>query len=216
LARLVGELGSVEANAARARGRISEIELQIMAIDETARNDAQRELRTLEARLAELNERRIAAEDKLRQTAIRSPISGTVNQLNVTTLGGVVTPAEPIATIVPDNALLTVEFRVRPTDVDQIGVGQPAKLKLTAFNQRTTPEVDGVVTKVSAAAQQDSATGESFYMAEVSLKDQSQLGELTLVPGMPVEAFVQTDEMTAIAYLLRPFTDQIARAFREE
>lgn len=215
--RMIGELGAVKANIARAEGKISEIELQMLAVEDAARNEAQRELRALEANLAELDERRLAIEDRLTHTEIRSPITGVVNELNVTTVGGVITPAESLITVVPDDADLKVEFRMRTTDVDQISVGQPAKLRLSAFNQRTTPEIDGTVMHVSAASQRDAATGETFYLGEVEITgDLSPLGNLELVPGMPVEVFVQTAEMTAISYLAKPFTDQMARAFREE
>ena len=215
--RMIGELGAVNANIARAEGKISEIALQILAVEDAARTEAQRELRALEANLAELDERRLAIEDRLTHTEIRSPITGVVNELNVTTVGGVITPAESLITVVPDDADLKVEFRMRTTDVDQISVGQPAKLRLSAFNQRTTPEINGTVVHVSAASQRDATTGETFYLGDVELTgDLSSLGNLQLVPGMPVEVFVQTAEMTAISYLAKPFTDQMARAFKEE
>jgi HlyD family secretion protein len=215
--RMMGELGAVEANTARAEGRISEIELQILAVEDAARTEAQRELRSLEASISELDERRRAIADRLANMEIRSPIAGVINELNVTTVGGVITPAEALVTVVPDDADLKVEFRMRTMDVDQIGVGQPVKLRLSAFNQRTTPEIDGIVAHVSAASQRDTATGETFYLGEVEITgDLAALGGMKLVPGMPVEVFVQTEEMTAISYLAKPFTDQMARAFREE
>ena len=215
--RMMGELGAVEANTARAEGRISEIELQILAVEDAARTEAQRELRSLEASISELDERRRAIVDRLANMEIRSPIAGVINELNVTTVGGVITPAEALVTVVPDDADLKVEFRMRTMDVDQIGVGQPVKLRLSAFNQRTTPEIDGIVAHVSAASQRDAATGETFYLGEVEITgDLAALGGMKLVPGMPVEVFVQTEEMTAISYLAKPFTDQMARAFREE
>ena len=214
---MMGELGAVEANTARAEGRISEIELQILAVEDAARTEAQRELRALDASIAELDERRLAIEDRLNHTEIRSPITGVVNELNVTTVGGVITPAEALVTVVPDDAELRVEFRMRTMDVDQIAVGQPATLRFSAFNQRTTPEVDGTVVHVSAAAQRDPATGETFYLGDVAITgEMASLGDIDLVPGMPVEVFVQTKEMTAISYLAKPFTDQMWRAFREE
>jgi HlyD family secretion protein len=217
LTRLMGEFGDVEASTARALGRIGEVRLQILAIDETARNEAQRELRTVEASMTELSERRLAAEDRLARSDIRSPITGTVNELHVTTIGGVITPAQPLITIVPANADLKIEVKLRTVDVDQIAVGQPVKLRFSAFNQRTTPELDGRIVHVSAAAQRDGTNGELFYVGEAEITgDVHELGSVALLPGMPVEVFVQTAEVTAIAYLVKPFMDQIARAFREE
>jgi HlyD family secretion protein len=215
--RMLGERGSIEANLARSQGRISEIQMQMLAVDETARNDAQRELRGLDATISELTERRLAIKDRLAHTEVRAPIAGTINELNVTTVGGVITPAETLATIVPDDAHLKIEIRLRTVDIDQLHVGQNAKLRLSAFNQRTTPEIDGQIVQISAAAQRDPRTGESFYLGDVAITgDMSKMSNIKLLPGMPVEVFVQTAEMTAIAYFAKPFSDQIARAFREE
>ena len=217
LTRMLGQRGEIEASMARAGARQSEVQLQKLAIDETARTDAQRELRQIDASMAELNERYLAVTDRLSRTDIRAPIAGTINELNVSTIGGVVTPAETLVTIVPAGATLKVEVRLRVTDVDQIAVGDPAKLRFSAFNQRTTPELTGRVTRVAAAAQYDSASGASFYLGEITI-DAHELTNagLDLRPGMPVEAFVETEAMTPLAYLAKPFTDQLARAFREE
>lgn len=140
VASLLGEQGELLASTARARSRIGEVQLEKLALDETARNDAQRELRVVDSNIAELNERRDAVNDRLLRTEIRSPIDGIVNELSVTTLGGVVTPAETLATIVPADADLKVEVRLRTIDVDQISLGQPARLRFSAFNQRPHPK----------------------------------------------------------------------------
>lgn len=217
IARMLGSQGEITAGIARAEARISEIELQILSIDDVAYTEAQRELRTIEARTAELEDRLNEAEERLARTDIRAPVSGTINELSVTTLGGVITPAERLLTIVPKDADLKIEFRVATNDIDQINVGQAAKLRFSAFNQRTTPEIDATVSRVSAAATSDPQTGQSFYLAEADMTgDLTVLGARSLVPGMPVEVFVQTEEQIAIAYFTKPFTDQISRAFREE
>lgn len=217
IARIVGQRGEARANLARAQGRISEVQLQIIAIDDTASTEAQRELRTVEARIAELAEKLGAVTAQLERTEIRAPLAGTINELNVHTLGGVITPAEKLLSIVPASAALKIEFRLATRDVDQIELGQPAKLRFSAFNQRTTPEVEGVITRLAAAATRDPQTGESFYRAEArAIGDLSAFGARGLVPGMPVEVFVQTQEQVAFAYFAKPFTDQFARAFREE
>lgn len=217
LARMMGSEGEIAASIARAQARISEIELQILAIDQTGGMEALRELRTVDARLAELRDRLTEVEARQARTVIRSPVSGTVNEVAVTTLGGVITPAEKLMTIVPADADLKIEFRVATNDIDQLRLGQPVKLRFSAFNQRTTPEIAGVVTRVSAAATTDPQSGQSYYLAEADPTDDlAQLGSTGLVPGMPVEVFVQTEEQVAIAYFVKPFTDQISRAFREE
>lgn len=217
LARMLGSQGELTANIARSTARISEINLQILAIDDVAYTEAQRELRTVAANIAELHDRLLEVDDRLRRTLIEAPVSGSVNELAVTTLGGVIGPAERLLTIVPDDADLTIEFRVAINDIDQILPGQEVELRFSAFDQRTTPEIPAVVSRVSAAATTDPQTGQSYYTAEAQVTgDLSVLGVRGLVPGMPVEVFVQTQEQVAIAYFLKPFTDQISRAFREE
>lgn len=217
-ARLSGERGEIQASIARARTRMSEIRLQIIAIDENARTEAQRELSTVEAEYSELRDRHIAIEDRLARTDIRAPISGTVNELNIHTIGGVISPAEELVTIVPEDAKLKVEVKLAPITIDQIWVGQPVRLRFSAFNQRTTPELKGEIVYVSAATTSDDTTGEIYYRGDVgvSAEELEKLGVPMLLPGMPVEVFITTEERTALTYFVKPITDQFSRAFREE
>jgi HlyD family secretion protein len=156
---------------------------------------------------------------RLSRTEIRSPASGHINELFAYTVGGVITPAAKIATVVPENAELKFEIKVSPVDIDQVRVGQPARIRLTAFNRTTTPELKGAVTRVSPASARDPANGQEYYLAQIQLLPSeyaiTQLKGLTLVPGMPAEVFVSTQERTAASYLLKPFSDQMNRAFRE-
>jgi HlyD family secretion protein len=218
MAKLMGERGEVEANIARAKARMSEIQLQIIAIDETARTEAQRELSAIEPKLSELRERRVAIEDRLARADIRAPLSGTVNELSVHTIGGVITPAEKLVTLVPADAALKIEAKLSPTDIDQVFVGQPAKLRFSAFNQRTTPELHGRIAYVSAATSSDPSTGQVYYLADVIVPSDEleKLGDSKLLPGMPVEVFVSTEERTAMSFLSKPLADQFSRAFREQ
>lgn len=216
--KLRGEEGHLIAQAARAKGQISEIQVQIATAEQTMRADAQKEIRAIEARVGELNERRIAAEDRLGRMEIRSPQTGFVHELAVHTVGGIVTPAAPIMMIVPEKEKRSIEVRIAPVDIDQVAVGQQARLRFTAFNQRTTPEVGATVTRVAANVSQDVKTGASYYSAHLNLDGAAvqALGDLKLVPGMPLEAFIATGERSAISYLVKPLTDQFARAFKEE
>jgi HlyD family secretion protein len=217
-ARLDGSRGEVEAGIARARATISEIRLQIIAIDQTARTEAQRELTTVEAKLSELQDRRVAIEDRLSRTDIRAPLAGYVNELSVHTIGGVITPAERLITLVPENATLRIEAKLLPGDIDQVEVGQPARLLFSAFNRNTTPELPGKVVYVSPATTRDTVTGDIYYLADVEIKaaDMDKLGKRKLIPGMPVEVYISTEQRSAISYLTKPFFDQVKRAFREE
>ncbi len=217
-ARIDGEHGALTAQIARTRGRIAEIELQSTTIDLTFRSDAQKQLRDVEARIAELQERRVAAEDQLRRIDIRAPRSGIVHELKVHTVGGVINAAEPIMLIVPSEERLTIEVRVSPVDIDQVSIGQKAMLRFSAFNQRTTPELAGIVTRIGADLTLDPRTGLNYYLVRLKADEAAlaELGTLTLLPGMPVEAFIQTGQRTPLSYLFKPVTDQLARAFREE
>lgn len=217
VAQLLGQIGEIDAEMARARTRTSDLNLQIIAIDETARTEAQRELSEVETRLSELQDRQFAISDRLVRTDIRAPITGTVNELTVHTIGGVVSPAAVLVTIVPADARLRIEARIPPVSIDQVSVGQPARLRFSAFNQRTTPELVGEVVHVSAATSQDPATGERYYLARVRVSEAelAKLEEQQLLPGMPVEVYVTTEERTALSYLAKPITDQFSRALRE-
>ncbi|MBY0225992.1 MAG: HlyD family type I secretion periplasmic adaptor subunit [Hyphomicrobium sp.] len=215
--RLGGEYGGLVAQIARANGQINEINVEIIGVDENTRATAQRELRSIDARLAELQERAIAAQDKFQRVDIRAPQTGIVHELSAHTIGGVISAAEQIMLIVPEEDNLTIQAKIAPSDVDQVAAGRPARLRLSAFNQQNTPEITGYVTRVSADVTIDPKSGQSYYMASIDMdeKDLRHSGELKLLPGMPVEVFIATGERTAISYLAKPFTDQINRAFRE-
>ena len=215
--RIAGELGEIEASIARAASRASEIRLQILAIDDTARVEAQRELGTVSTRLAELRERAFAIADRLGRTDVRAPIDGIVNELNIHTIGGVVTPAEVLATVVPAGSPLQVEIKLPPTAIERVHPDQAARLRFPAFNQRVTPELIGHITHIAPATSIDHATGQSYYQGRVTIDagEIAKLGASTLRPGMPVEVFVSTDDRTVASYLLKPITDRFAHAFRE-
>ncbi|KAA2234876.1 HlyD family type I secretion periplasmic adaptor subunit [Salinarimonas soli] len=214
--RLKGEQGQLIAGVAQAKGKISETELQILQVDQDLRSEVARELRDIQGKSAELAEKRIAAEDQLRRIDIRAPQDGVVHQLAVHTVGGVISPADALMLIVPQADEMAIEVKVAPQDIDQLRIGQDAMLRLSAFNQRTTPEIRGRVSRVAADLIQDQKTGVSYYTARVatSPEELARLKGLTLVPGMPVEAFIQTGERTALSYLAKPLSDQMSRAFK--
>ena len=215
-ARLLGERGEIEASIARAKVRSSEVKLQILAIDQTASNEAQRELRVIDARIAELKERKFAIRDRLERTEIRAAVSGYINELFIHTIGGVITPAAKIATIVPENAQLRIEIKIAPADIDQVRIGQQARVRLTAFNRNTTPEFLGRVAMLSPASARDTG-GQEAYIAQIQLVDNADLEVqgMRLVPGMPAEVYIATSERTALSYLVKPIADQMNKAFRE-
>ena len=217
-ARLDGENGQLIAAAAQTRGRISEIELAIIQIDQDMRSEVAGELREIDAKMGELRERQIAAEQSLKQIDIRAPQSGRVHQLAVHTVGGVIAPGEAIMQIVPTADALVVEARVAPQDIDQVRIGQPATLRLSAFSQQTTPEVEGQVDRISPDLIEDQKAGVAYYAVRIALSEASlkQAGPLELKPGMPAEVFLKTGDRTVLSYLLKPLTDQASRAFRSD
>ncbi|SCW90769.1 HlyD family secretion protein [Rhizobium mongolense subsp. loessense] len=217
-ADLTGELGSLIASAAQTNGKIAETQLQIIQVDDDQRTEVSDQLRQAESEIGEYAERLVAAEDELRHIDIRAPQAGIVHQLAVHAPGAVVTPGEAIMQIVPDSDVLTPELKLSPQDIDQVAVGQDVMLRFSAFTQRSTTELNGRVTKIAADLTTDQRTGESYYSLRVFVPETewARLGNLVPVAGMPVEAFVQTGERTALAYLTKPLTDQVARAFREE
>ncbi|MCU0901810.1 MAG: HlyD family type I secretion periplasmic adaptor subunit [Cypionkella sp.] len=216
--QLRGQMGEIDAAIARSRARIGEVRVRILAITEVARTEAQRELGVIETRVSELSDRVAAVEDRLSRSAIRAPIAGTVNELNIFTEGGVISPAEVLATIVPTDARLRIEARLSPAAIDQVYPDQPARVRFSAFNHRTTPELMGRIVQIAPATTRDEVTGEPFYLAyvEIPQAEMDRLGDLALMPGMPAEIYLSTQEQTAMAYLAKPLVDQFERAFREE
>lgn len=217
--RLQGERGQLIASIAAARGRIAEIELQLLQIDQDLRTEVATELRDVTNQLATLAEDEVTARDRLKHSDVKAPISGVVHLLSVHTVGGVVTAAETLMEIVPNAGVLTVEARIAPQDIDQLAIGQGATLHLTAFNRNTTPELAGSVIRVSADLETDQKTGTSFYRAAIAIPDSDikRLPDgLSLLPGMPVEIFIRTGDRTVISYFAKPVRDHANRVFREE
>ena len=217
-ARLEGERSQLIGTTAQAKGKIAEIELQIIQVDQDLRSEVGKDLVEARSKLSELAERRIAAEDQLKRIDIRAPQDGVVHQLAVHTVGGVVTAGELIMLIVPDADTLIVEVKIAPPDIDQLWLGQLATLRFSSFNQRTTPEIEGEISLISADLTQDQRTGVSYYTARILLRPEevARLGNVKLVPGMPVDAFIQTGGRTALSYLIKPLRDQAAKAFKEK
>ncbi|MDX6804957.1 HlyD family type I secretion periplasmic adaptor subunit [Terrihabitans rhizophilus] len=216
--RLNGERGQLQADLARSKGRITETNLQILQIDQDFRTEVIEHLREAEAKWGELVQKKIASSEQLQRVELRAPIAGIVHQLSAHTVGGVIGPSETVMMIVPNAEKLTVDGKVKPADIDQLHTGQTAKVRLAAFNQRTTPEVMGQVTRISADLIQEKETGLSYYTIRVALapEEMQKLGDLVLLPGMPAEIYVQTGDRTAMNYIVKPLRDQLENALRED
>jgi len=217
-ANLAGQRGQRVAQTAQLKGQISELEIERLRLTAKRREDAISTMRDIGFRELELKEKRIALRDQLSRLDVRAPVSGVVLDMTVHALKSVVRAAEPILHIVPSDSALVVDAQVDPTHIDSVYTGQDAVLRFSAFNSRTTPELFGSVTKVSPDAFVDEQSKRSYYRAEVLLKEGEieKLEGQKLIPGMPVEVFIQTGERTPFNYLVKPITDFFTRSMREE
>jgi HlyD family secretion protein len=216
-ARLRGERGQLMASKASTLGKITETELQVIQVDEQARSQVAEELSDVRAKISETNERKIAAEDQLNHIDIRAPQTGRVHQLSVHTVGGVIAPGETLMLIVPENDTLSIEAKVSPHEIDQVAPDQIARLRFSAFSQQTTPELTGKVSWLSADLSEDERAGTFHYRVRIALpaSEFARLKGLKVIPGMPVETFIETGTRTVLSYLLKPLTDQTTRMFRD-
>jgi HlyD family secretion protein len=210
-ARLEGERGQLISSIAQTKEKI-------LQVDQDMRAEVGKDIADIRGKQVELMERKIAAQDQLARVDIRAPRDGIVYQSTVHTVGGVISAGEQIMLVAPAGDVLMVEAKLRPEDIDQVRVDQKAVLHFAAFNQRTTPELDGQVSMVSPDVSQDQKSGAYFYTVRIAIPETeiAKLDSLKLVAGMPAEAFIQTADRTALAYLMRPLHDQIARAFKEK
>ena len=217
-ASLTGQAGELTAAVAQSEGRITETEIEILRIETTRREDAITRLRDLQFNEIELAERRRALIERLARLDIRAPVSGIVYGMQVFAPRSVIRPADPVTFLIPQDRPLIITTQVEPIHIDQIHPGQDVTVRFPAFDQRRTPELMGRITLVSADAFQDEQSRTSFYRAQVELLP-GEIGrlpaEMTLLPGMPVEAFIRTGERTPFDYLAKPLADYFTRAFRE-
>ncbi|NOU06627.1 MAG: HlyD family type I secretion periplasmic adaptor subunit [Hyphomicrobiaceae bacterium] len=215
VARNEGVLGDVIARTAASMGKIAEVELQIVQIDRDMVTEVSKDFRETETKISELNEKRVAADDQLRRVEITAPISGIVQQLQIHTVGGVVSPSDPLMLIVPDGDQLIVEVRLQPQDRDQIKFEQDTRVRFSSFNQRTTPELNATVFRISGDVVRDAQSGAYYYTVGVRVPDRElvKLNGAKLVPGMPADAFFKTDTRTLLSYLLKPLTDHWQTTF---
>ncbi|SHI50857.1 HlyD family secretion protein [Shimia gijangensis] len=217
-ASLLGEVGELTAGKAQAQGRITELEIKIIKLHSQRREDAITRLRDLQYNEIELREKRRSLAEKLSRLDISSPVSGVVYGLQVFAPRSVIRPAEPVLFVVPQDRPLIIAAQVAIIHIDQIYTGQEVSLRFSALDQRNTPELFGEVINVSPDAFQDDNTGASYYRAEIVLSpgEIDNLPEdVTLIPGMPVEAYLRTSDRTPLAYLVKPLTDFFIKAFRE-
>jgi HlyD family secretion protein len=215
LAKAEGDRGQFTASMAECKNKIAEIELRIIQLDQDLRAEVGKELAAIRGEIAETSEQKVAAADVFSRTELRAPESGTVHESTVHTIGGVVSAGENLMLIVPINDSVDVEAKIPPEAIAQVHVGQAVVLRFSAFSQATTPEIAGQVTFISADLVHDPHAKERYYSARISIAQDIQGMGLNLVPGMPVEVFIRTDDRTVVSYLMKPLSDQIEKAFRQ-
>ena len=216
--RIEGDIGALDADEARLKRQIQETQIEMTQLREARREEAIAELRDTETRIAELRQRMIVARDSMKRIDVTSPVDGVVQGMNVFASGAVVGPGEDLMTIVPVSDRLILEARVQSNNRDKIEVGRATRVRFTTFNQRTTPELNGSVSSISADRDIDEQTGASFYTVQILLtnEERERLGEENvLVPGMPADIYIQTDARTPLNYLLKPITDNFEGAFKD-
>jgi HlyD family secretion protein len=216
-ARLEGDRGQAWAAIAEAKSKMGETELQIVRLDQDFRTEVMKDLREVQDKEAELVQKSVAARDLLKRVDLHAPASGVIHQLVAHTVGGVVAPGEVVMEIVPDLDELQIEAKLPSRNIDQVHPTQTAYVRFSAFNQRTTPQLEGKIAYVSPDLAHDQQTNTAYYSVRVTLpeNERHRLGNLQLVSGMPAEVFLQTGTRTIISYLFKPISDQLTRTFRE-
>ncbi|MBB3659261.1 membrane fusion protein [Rhizobium sp. BK650] len=215
---LDGNRGERLSSRAQAEGKIAEINLQILQLDEDRRTENSKDLTDVEAKTSEMQERRIATVDQLNRLELRAPMSGRIYQMTVHTVGGVVNPGEVLMLLAPDRRDLTIEAKIATRDIDQLTSGQKVDIRFSAFDQRTTPEVQGEVVSISPDVVTDQHSGAEYYPVRVKPEPASlqKLTNLALYPGMPAEVFIKVADRSVISYMTKPLMDQISHTFREQ
>lgn len=216
-AALDGRMGELESAVAAKHQAIGETQLSMVSLDSVRADEVARELRDVETRIAELEQRVRANRDVLARQDIVAPVAGQVVDLRVFSARGVIGPAQPLMDIVPDRDELWVTVRVSPTDVDVVRPGQPAQVMLTAFNQRVVPPLPGRLATLSADRLNDEKTGQPYFVGRIDLDAQAlaHLHGVTLTPGMPVQAMIVTGQQTLFDYVLSPLRASLTRAMKE-
>lgn len=212
-----GEIGRLVAKIAELKGKVSEQQLKSLTIPADLKSKISESLNLIRQSRKKLIENRSNLTYKLSKLEIKTPVSGIVHDSKILGLQSVVEAAKPLMYIVPDKEPVSASVHVDAADIDQVYLGQEASLRFIAFNRRSTPVIAGKVTNISADAFLDERTQKIYYFVEVSLiaPEIRKLGEVTLIAGMPVEAFFTTRSRSPASYITKPIADYFTRAFRD-
>ncbi|HGJ5873428.1 MULTISPECIES: HlyD family type I secretion periplasmic adaptor subunit [Arsenophonus] len=215
----------VDGNLAQTLGDISRIQHQILEqkllsekLQQEYQKDVHAQLADTQTKINHTNSELVKAKFILANAQIRAPVAGTIIGMSVFTEGGVIVAGQKMMEIVPDDQPLLVDARVPVQLIDQVKLGLPVELQFTAFNQSTTPKVEGNVTMISADRLLNEQTGEPYYLLQVQVNDKNRqrLNQLTIKPGMPVEVFIRTGERSLLNYLFKPLFDRLHMSLNED
>jgi len=212
------EMADHKSTIAKTKLQISETELQIVQLDKKFSADVADELAQVQAQVFDLQEKEAALQDRLSRIVIRAPESGMVLDMKVHTIGGVVQAATPLMDIVPITSDLVVEAKVAPNDIDRLELGKTADIRFSAFNNATTPVIEGKLTRISADRLTDERSGDPYYLVRVKVTDDGmkKLANRKLQPGMPAEVLINAGDRTMLEYLLKPARNMFATSMIEE
>lgn len=212
LGRIEGEIGDMESQIARLGGQIEQARQEVV-------QSATEELQAAQVDLDDMREQLFAARSVLGRTEIRAPVAGTLVRLAYHTAGGVIESGRQIAEILPRDEALVIEALINPSDISQIHNGQVAGVRLTSFNQRTTPQLRGHIVYVSADTVADPRPGRAgdVYIVRVRLDEAetARVHDLKVTPGMPADIYIETAHRTFVDYVVKPVRDSMSRAFLE-
>ncbi|WP_415184806.1 HlyD family type I secretion periplasmic adaptor subunit [Phaeovulum sp.] len=214
----LGELSGLQAELSGIRNSIGDAEMEVLQAERQFKEDVVTQLREATATREEMVLQIVSIEKQLARIKITAPSDGIIHEMQVTTVGGVVPPEATIMQVVPVSEGVEFEIRVDPKSIDQVYVGQRARVVFPAFDMRTTPEIFGTLAMIPPSTVADPITGQAYFRVGLSVppEELSKLGAVDLIPGMPVEAFLQASERSILSYLTKPLTDQLRHAFRDD
>lgn len=215
---ITGQLAEHDAEVARVRNSIAETRIQMSQVSREFEQSVLSELREVELSIKDMEQQILATQQQLNRIEIKAPTSGVIHELGIFTINGVIGPGAPVMQIVPQNQKMEFEVNLEPQFIDEIFIGQDARVMFSAFNTRTTPELNATVSRISPSTIVNAETGMGFYVVNVTVSSEelARLNGQQLLPGMPVEVFVTTQGRSPLNYLIKPLTDNIRRSMREQ
>jgi HlyD family type I secretion membrane fusion protein len=209
------DVHELDAQISTAHDEIAKLELEQLLLREKHLSEVAKETQNTNERLSEVREQLRAATNVQNRAVVRAPESGVIIDLHLHTAGGVLQPGETILELVPDSNRYVFDLRINPDDIDVVYTGQPARIRLSAYNARTTPQLDGKLVHVSADRLTDPGTGAHYFSGRVIPSSYGIDQQPTLVPGMHADVYLVTAERSVLDFILDPIIRTTEKAARE-